>query len=49
MNATLIVRGARVLDPLAPEPRPQVRDIAIAGDRITDVAEHIGPAGRKAG
>ena len=41
MNATLIVRGARVLDPLAPEPRPQVRDIAISGDRITDVAEHI--------
>jgi cytosine/adenosine deaminase-related metal-dependent hydrolase len=33
----LIVRGARVLDPLAPEPRPAVRDIAIAGDRIAAV------------
>src|SRR5256885_13142091 len=37
MNPTLIVRGPRVLDPLAPEPRPQVRDIAITGNRITAV------------
>ena len=37
MSYTLIVRGARVLDPLAPEPRPAVRDIAIAGDRIAAV------------
>ena len=37
MNPTLIVRGARVLDPLAPEPRPQVRDIAVSGDRIAAV------------
>ena len=34
---TLLVRGARVLDPLAPEPRPAVRDITIAGDRIAAV------------
>jgi cytosine/adenosine deaminase-related metal-dependent hydrolase len=38
----LLVRGARVLDPLAPEPRPAVRDIAIEGDRITAVE----PSGR---
>jgi len=37
VSYTLIVRGARVLDPLAPEPRPAVRDIAIAGDRIAAV------------
>lgn len=37
MTYTLIVRGARVLDPLAPEPRPAVRDIAITGDRIAAV------------
>ena len=41
MNSTLIVRGARVLDPLAPEPRPAVRDIAISGDRITAVEEDV--------
>ena len=34
---TLLVRGARVLDPLSPEPRPALRDIAIAGDRIAAV------------
>jgi cytosine/adenosine deaminase-related metal-dependent hydrolase len=37
MRHTLLVRGARVLDPLAPEPRPAVRDIAIAGERIAAV------------
>jgi len=37
VSYTLIVRGARVLDPLAPEPRPAVRDIAIGGDRIAAV------------
>jgi guanine deaminase len=41
MGATLIVRGARVLDPAAPEPRPAVRDIAISGDRITEVGPEI--------
>jgi cytosine/adenosine deaminase-related metal-dependent hydrolase len=46
MNPTLIVRGARVLNPMAPEPRPPVRDIAISGDRITAVAETVAaPAG----
>jgi 5-methylthioadenosine/S-adenosylhomocysteine deaminase len=34
----LVIRGARVLDPLAPESRPSVRDIAIDGDRIVPVA-----------
>lgn len=38
---TLLVRGARVLDPLAPEPRPAVRDIAISGERIAAIAEKI--------
>jgi len=38
MSATLVIRGARVLDPLAPEPRPAMRDIVISGDRITAVA-----------
>src|SRR2546423_1273923 len=33
----LIVRGARVLDPLEPQARPAVRDIAIVGDRIAAV------------
>ena len=37
MSPTLVIRGARVLDPLAPEPRPAVRDIVISGDRITAV------------
>jgi len=37
MSASLVIRGARVLDPLAPEPRPAVRDIVISGDRITAV------------
>lgn len=37
MTYTLVVRGARVLDPLAPEPRPGVRDVAITGDRIAAV------------
>ncbi|HEY3076271.1 MAG TPA: amidohydrolase family protein [Burkholderiales bacterium] len=41
MNPMLIVRGARVLDPLAPEPRPQVRDIGISGDRIAAVEAKI--------
>jgi 5-methylthioadenosine/S-adenosylhomocysteine deaminase len=36
---TLLIRGARVLDPLAPQPRPAVRDIAIAGDRIAAITE----------
>ena len=46
----LIVRGARVLDPLEPQPRPAVRDIAIAGDRIAAVEppEKVeAPAGAK--
>jgi len=37
MTQALVVRGARVLDPLAPQPRPAVRDIAIAADRIVAV------------
>jgi len=41
MNPTLIVRGARVLDPLVPQPRPPVRDIAISADRITAVEQNI--------
>src|SRR5689334_12138231 len=36
--SNLVIRGARVLDPLAPEPRPAVRDIAIEGDRIVAAA-----------
>jgi len=48
MSPTLIVRGARVLDPVAPEPRPQVCDIAISGDRITAVGQEIvAPPGAK--
>jgi 5-methylthioadenosine/S-adenosylhomocysteine deaminase len=39
MSASLVIRGARVLDPLAPEARPAVRDIAITGDRIAAVGE----------
>ena len=35
--AGTLIRGARVLDPLSPEPRPAVRDIAIAGDRIASL------------
>lgn len=31
---SLLIRGARVLDPLAPEPRPATRDILIEGNRI---------------
>src|SRR5205085_1987019 len=48
MSPTLVIRGARVLDALAPEPRPAVRDIVISGDRITAV-EPPGdaPAGAK--
>lgn len=34
---SLVIRGARVLDPLSPQPRPAVRDIAIEGDRIAAV------------
>jgi len=41
MSPTLIVRGARVLDPLAPEPRPAVRDIVVTGERITSVGQDI--------
>jgi len=37
----LLIRGARVLDPSAPQARPAVRDIAIDGDRIAASA----PAG----
>jgi len=37
MSATLLVRGARVLDPLAPEARPAARDIAIDAERISAV------------
>ena len=40
-GANLVVRGARVLDPLGPEPRPSVRDIAISGDRITAVEQSV--------
>lgn len=31
---TLLIRGARVLDPLDPQPRPPLRDIVIEGERI---------------
>ena len=41
MSATLVIRGARVLDPLAPEAVPAVRDIAIAGDRIAALGERM--------
>jgi len=41
MSTTLLVRGARVLDPLAPEARPAVRDIAVGGERIAAVDENI--------
>src|SRR5205814_3376655 len=41
MDASLVIRGARVLDPLAPEARPAVRDIAISGDRISAVGSDI--------
>ncbi|MGQ0654825.1 MAG: amidohydrolase family protein [Betaproteobacteria bacterium] len=37
----LVIRGARVLDPLAPEPRPAVRDIAIEGNRIAAVGTDL--------
>jgi 5-methylthioadenosine/S-adenosylhomocysteine deaminase len=37
----LVVRGARVLDPLSPEPRPAVRDIALEGDRIAAVGNDL--------
>jgi cytosine/adenosine deaminase-related metal-dependent hydrolase len=37
----LVIRGARVLDPLAPEPRPAVRDIAIQGGRIAAVEPNL--------
>ena len=40
---TLLVRGARVLDPREPQAKPAVRDIAIAGDRIAEVREGIAP------
>jgi guanine deaminase len=40
---TLVVRGARVLDPEAPQARPEVRDIAIAGERIASIARDIAP------
>jgi len=38
----MVIRGARVLDPLAPEARPAVRDIAISGNRITAVGHAEG-------
>jgi len=41
MSATLVIRGARVLDPLALEPVPAVRDVAIAGDRIVALGERL--------
>lgn len=44
MSPSLIVRGARVLDPLAPEPRPPVRDIAVTGDTISAVDVELVPA-----
>lgn len=37
MAYTLIVRGARVLDPLSTEPRPAHRDIAIDDNRIAAI------------
>ena len=40
----LLLRGVRVLDPLAPEPKPALRDIAINGDRIADVGTIEPPA-----
>ena len=40
-QTTLLVRGARVLDPGKPEARPAVRDIAISGDVISAVQENI--------
>jgi cytosine/adenosine deaminase-related metal-dependent hydrolase len=46
--APLIVRGARVLDPLEPRAQPPARDIAISGDRIAAVEENIAaPAGAR--
>ena len=38
MNS-LLIRGARVLDPVSPQARPPVRDILIEGDRIARVGE----------
>ena len=35
----LLIKGARVLDPQAPETHPRARDIAISGDRIVDVGQ----------
>jgi 5-methylthioadenosine/S-adenosylhomocysteine deaminase len=43
MKIDLLVRAARVLDPLAPAPRPPARDIAIGGGRIVEIAEKIAP------
>jgi len=37
----LVIRGARVLDPLSPEPRPAVRDIAIEGGRVAAVGSDL--------
>lgn len=42
-TATLVIVGARVLDPAAPEARPAAQDIFIADDRIVAVE----PAGAK--
>jgi dihydroorotase-like cyclic amidohydrolase len=36
-----------VLDPLVPEARPAVRDIAIAGDRISSVQDKIEAPGAR--
>src|ERR671931_1557766 len=44
MASMLLLRGVRVLDPLAPEPKPALRDIAINGDRIADVGTIEPPA-----
>jgi guanine deaminase len=36
---SLLIRGARVLDPLRPQPRPPARDIVVEGDHIVAVRE----------
>ena len=45
---TLVIRGARLLDPVSPEAKPPARDIFISGTRIESVtppAERPAPAG----
>ena len=43
MGVTLVIRGARVLDPLAREPRPAPRDIVISADRIAALEPETAP------